>query len=62
MQGLEKIKVEQGVYDAAEELLDLAEWLRGFYVALKVSGFEDKLAGEITRSAAMGLLDGKMRG
>lgn len=42
--------IAQNVFDSTEELLDIAAWIRGFYMALKLVGFDSKLAAEITAS------------
>ena len=46
--------IAQNVFDSTEELLDIAAWIRGFYMALKLVGFDSKLAAEITASWVRG--------
>lgn len=46
--------IAQEVFDSTEELLDIATWIRGFYLALKLAGFDNKLASEITASWVSG--------
>lgn len=46
--------IAQGVFDSTEELLDIAEWIRGFYLALKLAGFDNQLAANITSSWVCG--------
>ena len=46
--------IAQDVFDSTEELLDVATWIRGFYLALKLAGFDNKLAAEITASWVSG--------
>lgn len=42
--------IAQDVFDSTEELLDIAAWIRGFYLALKLVGFDNRFAAEITAS------------
>lgn len=46
--------IAQDVFDSTEELLDVAAWIRGLYLALKLVGFDNKLASEITASWVSG--------
>lgn len=50
-----EIPVEVG--EAIGETLDLAIWVRGFYSALKLTGFEPSEALQLTKSAIKGLLN-----
>ena len=47
-------EIAQDVFDSTEELLDVATWIRGFYLALKLVGFDQKLASAITASWVSG--------
>ena len=55
--GLLPREIPGAVGDAIEETLDLALWVRGFYRALTVTGFEPAEALQLTASAVSGLLN-----
>lgn len=54
--GILPSEIPTEVGDAIGETLDLAIWVRGFYSALKLTGFEPSEALQLTVSAANGLL------
>ncbi len=52
-------KNDREITDATVEMLDIATWVRGFYLALLCTGFTTEEAMRITESAVTRLLNMK---
>lgn len=53
-------EIPMAVGDAINETLDFATWVRGFFCALKLTGFTEHEALQLTLKATEGLLTKKI--